>query len=185
MFRFFNKFTLVIFLALLLSLVGLALNEAIESGGNKGYAPEQPIKYSHKLHAGELKIPCLYCHYAAEQGRHAGIPPSEVCLNCHKIVKPDSPEIKKIHASVESGKPIEWVKVHYYPDFAYFNHSQHVKVGKISCQECHGPVEKMTVLHQEKSLRMGWCLDCHRSKGIAPPEDHKSAAGGDCVRCHH
>jgi len=152
---------------------------------NVNYAPQQPINFSHKIHAGENKIQCLYCHYAAEKGRHAGIPPVELCMNCHNKVKMDAPEIQKLKTSLKTGKTIEWKKVHHFPDFAYFNHSQHVLVGKVSCQECHGPVETMTRLRQEKVLNMGWCLDCHRKKQIAAPEDHKSKAGGDCARCHY
>lgn len=152
---------------------------------NKGFEPQQPIPFSHKIHAGENKIQCLYCHFAAEKGRHAGIPPTELCLNCHKQVKKDSPEIKKITDAVASGKSIEWIKVHHFPDFAYFNHSQHVRVGKIACQQCHGPVDTMTRVKQQSELNMGWCMSCHRQNEIAPPNSHKSAAGGDCAKCHY
>ena len=106
-------------------------------------------------------------------------------MNCHKIVKKGSKEIGKLKEALKEGKTVEWIKVHHFPDFAYFNHSQHVKVGKVSCQECHGPVETMTRMRQENVLNMGWCLDCHRSKGIAQPENHKSARGGDCSSCHY
>jgi hypothetical protein len=152
---------------------------------NQGYEPQQPFNFSHKIHAGENKIQCLYCHFGAEQGKHAGIPPVELCFNCHKIIKKESPEIKKIKDAFVKGKPIEWTKVHHFPDFAYFNHSQHVKVGKISCQQCHGSVETMTRMKQKESLNMGWCIDCHRSNNIAVPENHKSSAGVDCARCHY
>ena len=152
---------------------------------NTNYEPQQPINFSHKIHAGDNKIQCMYCHYGAEKGRHAGIPPVELCLNCHKKIKTESEEIKKIADHVKTGKSIEWIKVHHFPDFAYFNHSQHVRVGKISCQECHGQVESMTRMKQVKTLNMGWCIDCHRKNEIAAPKDHKSAAGGDCARCHY
>lgn len=155
-------------------------------GFNTGYAPTQPeIQYSHKLHAGDYKIPCMYCHFAADKGRHAGIPPMELCLNCHSQIQTENPQIQKLAKAVEEGKTIEWTKVHHLPDFVYFNHSQHVRVGKLKCQECHGAVETMEVLKQEKTLAMGWCLDCHRKKEIAAPADHKSASGGDCSKCHY
>ena len=168
----------------------LIVRGARSVGVNQGYEPDQPIAYSHKIHAGENKIPCLYCHFGAEKGRHAGIPPANVCMNCHKKIKTDSPEIKKIKEAIEQGRPIAWVKVHRLPDFAYFNHSQHVAVGKITCQECHGPVESMTRMRQEKPLTMGWCIDCHRQKGITPPEGHlsdrgKAIGGLDCAKCHY
>lgn len=151
----------------------------------EGYAPVQPIKFSHRIHAGDNQIACVYCHFSAEQGRHAGIPPAEVCMNCHKIVKKDSPEVVKVKDALENKKNIQWEKVHHFPDFAYFNHSQHVRVGKVACQECHGEVQTMDVMKQTGNLSMGWCLDCHRKREIAPPEDHKTRAGGDCAKCHY
>jgi len=176
----------LLFLVMLLLLgIGALINEGRGVGYNQGYGPTQPIAFSHKIHAGDNKIACLYCHFAAEKGRHAGIPPVQVCLNCHNEIKPDAPEVKKIHEAVKTGKTIEWIKVNHYPDFAYFNHSQHVRVANLQCQECHGPVETMVTLRQEKSLSMGMCLDCHRKHEIAPPNDHKSKAGGDCARCHY
>ncbi|MEK6625230.1 MAG: cytochrome c3 family protein [Bdellovibrionota bacterium] len=165
--------------------VVVVTTEAQRLNYNQGYEPEQPVKYNHKLHAGDYQIPCLYCHFAAEKGRHAGIPPVELCMNCHKRVLPDRPEIAKLKDALSTGKTIEWIKVHHFPDFAYFNHSQHVSVGKVTCQECHGPVETMVKVRQENMLNMGWCLDCHRSKGIAAPTDHKNAGASDCARCHY
>lgn len=180
-----NKFLILIILVVVTGVVVAITNEGRMSNFNVGYQPQQPINFSHKIHAGENKIQCLYCHFAAEKGRHAGVPPTELCLNCHSQIKKKSPEIKKIKDAVAGGKKIEWIKVHHFPDFAYFNHSQHVRVAKISCQKCHGPVETMTKMKQEKILSMGWCLDCHRKNKIAPPEDHKSKAGGDCAKCHY
>ncbi len=178
----------LIFLICLVIVIGVSVAFTYEArmvNFNVDYEPQQPINFSHKIHAGENQIQCLYCHFGAEQGRHAGIPPTELCLNCHNQIRKDSPEIKKIKDAVAGGAKIEWQKVHHFPDFAYFNHSQHVRVGKISCQECHGPVETMTRLKQENALNMGWCLDCHRQNNIAAPDDHKSRAGGDCARCHY
>lgn len=163
----------------------LLTNEGQKINYNQGYEPDQPINFSHKIHAGDNQVSCVYCHFAAEKGRHAGIPPTELCMNCHVKIKFDAPEIKKISDHLKTGKGIDWVKVNHYPDFAYFNHSQHVRVGKVSCQECHGPVESMTRMRQEKSLNMGWCLDCHRQKGIAQPNDHKNAGAADCAKCHY
>ena len=127
-----------------------------------GYSPEQPIPYSHRLHAGQLGIDCRYCHSSVERSAHAGIPATEVCMNCHKMIKTESPNIKKIHESYVTGKPIEWVKVHRLPDYAYFNHSRHVNSG-VSCVECHGRIDQMKVVHQVQPLSMSWCLDCHRN----------------------
>jgi len=151
----------------------------------EGYAPAQPVKFSHKVHAGENQIACVYCHYSAEQGRHAGIPPVELCMNCHTHVKKDSPEVQKVADALANNESIKWQKVHHLPDFAYFNHSQHVNVGKVSCQQCHGDVQSMDVMKQTGNLSMGWCISCHRDSQIAPPDDHKSRAGGDCAKCHY
>ncbi|MBI3019552.1 MAG: cytochrome c3 family protein [Deltaproteobacteria bacterium] len=128
-----------------------------------GYAPQQPIAYSHKLHAGDLQISCFYCHGNAEKLPSATIPPTQVCMNCHSIVKRGSPEVQKIVESYEKNKPIKWVRVHKLPDFVHFKHNVHVKAG-ISCFDCHGKIYEMEVVRQEKPLSMGWCLDCHRKE---------------------
>lgn len=180
-----RKTIIVIFTLILIAAVVELTDFGRHVNFNESYEPQQPINFSHKIHAGENKIQCLYCHFAAEKGRHAGIPPVDLCMNCHNIVKKGSAEIGKLKNALAKGKTVEWIKVHHFPDFAYFNHSQHVKVGKISCQECHGPVETMTKMRQEKVLNMGWCLECHRKNDIAPPNDHKSAKGGDCASCHY
>lgn len=127
-----------------------------------GYQPEQPIPYSHSLHAGELGIDCRYCHYNVENAAHANIPSAELCMNCHSNIKQDSPNIIKLKQHYESGEPIEWVNVHMLPDYAYFNHSRHVNSG-VSCVQCHGRVDQMEVVRQVESLSMGWCLECHRN----------------------
>ncbi len=131
-----------------------------------GYAPEQPIPYSHKLHAGQLGIDCRYCHSNVEGSSHANIPSTETCMNCHRLIKIDSPHIKKIKESYDSGKPIAWVKVHMLPDYVYFNHARHIKAG-VSCYSCHGRVDQMERVHQVQPLSMSWCLECHRA-----PEKH-------------
>lgn len=179
------RFKLVIATVVVICLGYFLIIKARENGFRTGYAPIQPINFSHKVHAGDNKINCQYCHFASDKSRHAGIPPTQLCLNCHKKIKPDSPEIKKLKLAIDSKKNIKWTRVHNMPDFAYFNHSQHVRVAKIDCQKCHGPVETMAVLTQTKPMNMGWCIDCHRQKEIAPPENHKSATGGDCASCHY
>lgn len=172
------------------------ISQARQVGVNQGYEPDQPIAFSHKVHAGDNQVACLYCHVGADKGRHAGIPSANICMNCHGQIKTDSPEIKKIKIALEQKKPIEWLKVHRLPDFAYFNHSQHVTAG-VNCQECHGEVQSMTRMRQEKPLTMGWCIDCHRAKGIVSPSGHpdiktknpkeimKAVGGLDCAKCHY
>src|SRR6266705_2408587 len=112
-------------------------------GVHQGYAPVQPIEFSHKLHAGDSRVPCLYCHFGARTSRHAGIPPTSVCMNCHAILDKQTVDIEKLEEAVQLKQPVSWVKVHNLPDFVYFNHSQHVVSG-VACQKCHGAVEQMT-----------------------------------------
>jgi hypothetical protein len=156
---------------------------------NQGYAPAQPVQYSHAVHAGAMRVPCQYCHYGAERGRYAGIPPASVCLNCHRQVLPDHPEIRKVRAAVDGGAPIQWVRVHALPDFAYFNHGAHVQNG-VACQACHGPVESMGRVRQDAPLTMGWCIDCHRkgtavaARGAVVPAAQANRLT-DCAVCHH
>lgn len=213
------------------------VNNAISFGRQQGYAPEQPIKFSHKTHAGDQKIDCQYCHDAARRSKHASIPATNTCMNCHAAIKVGSKygtaELTKIYASIGwdplTGKyienydklsenevaaiyqkwigdsykvtkslasldkggelivanqwdavknsltnelktkiqgPIEWTRIHSLPDHVYFNHSQHVTVGKVACQTCHGKVETMDVLQQHSPLSMGWCINCHRETDV-------------------
>lgn len=127
-----------------------------------GYRPEQPVPYSHKLHAGDMGIDCRYCHNTVEQAAHAAIPPTATCMNCHSQVKTDSLRLRKVRESYKTGEPIEWVRVHQLPDYAYFDHSAHVGAG-VGCVSCHGRVDKMVVVQMAQPLSMGWCLDCHRN----------------------
>lgn len=145
-------------------------------GYNQGYAPEQPIPYDHSLHAGTLKIQCQYCHNQTERSPHANIPALSTCMNCHLTVKTDSPYIQKVREAYDSGKPIQWTKVHMLPDFVKFNHSAHISRG-VNCQTCHGPIETMKRVSQFSTLGMGWCVNCHRQ-----PENK---APTSCSTCHN
>ena len=127
-----------------------------------GYAPVQPIPYSHALHAGQLGIDCRYCHNTAEVAAHAAIPPTQTCMNCHAKIRAASPKLVRVRESYATGVPVPWVRVHDLPDYAYFNHSAHVRRG-VGCVECHGRVDRMETVYQAQPLSMGWCLDCHRA----------------------
>lgn len=142
------------------------IDGAYSVGVQQGYAPKQPIAFSHKLHAGEYQIDCNYCHTGANRSKSAHIPSANICMNCHGVIKKESPEVQKIYAAIENNQPIEWVRVHNLPDLAYFNHAQHVNVGGVECQRCHGEIEKMEVVEQRSSLTMGWCIDCHRKTDV-------------------
>jgi mono/diheme cytochrome c family protein len=144
---------------------------------HQGYQPEQPIHFPHDLHAGVMKIDCQYCHSGAYKSKNASIPSLNVCMNCHKVVKTESPEIHKIYDALgydpktqkyDSTKahPIQWIRIHNLPDFVYFNHSQHVKVGHIKCQQCHGPVQTMKEVYQYSPLTMKWCIQCHKRTNV-------------------
>ena len=133
---------------------------------NMGYQPDQPVAYSHKLHAGDLGLDCRYCHTTVETSPRANVPPTATCMNCHKVVKADSELLAVVRDSHDSKKPIEWIKVYQLPGYAYFNHGSHVNAG-VGCMSCHGNVAEMEVVAIAKPMSMGWCLDCHRQ-----PESH-------------
>ncbi len=126
-----------------------------------GYQPEQPVAYSHKLHAGDLGINCLYCHATVDRAPVAVVPPTQVCMNCHRVVKRDSPLLAAIRDSDSTKQPMRWVRVHNLPGFAYFDHRPHLRAG-VGCASCHGRIDKMEVVAQDQPLSMSWCLDCHR-----------------------
>lgn len=128
-----------------------------------GYQPEQPVPFSHALHAGELGMDCRYCHVAVEQGAQATVPATSICMNCHQTLLNKSDKLKPIRDSFTSGNPVRWIRVHDLPDFAYFDHSAHVLRG-VGCVSCHGRVDLMDEkgVHQVQPLSMGWCLECHR-----------------------
>jgi hypothetical protein len=189
-------------LTILLGLAALAIGASTavtriaRIGMQEGYAPEQPLAFSHKLHAGTNKIDCLYCHYGARTSRHAGIPSSSVCMNCHGMLEKQTVDIERIKETVQLDRPlISWVKVHNLPDYVYFNHSRHVLSG-VACQRCHGAVEEMEKVEQVMPLNMGWCLDCHRENAGIPTSSLRRAAGRfaekqgqgpglDCANCHY
>ena len=202
----FNNSTLrsvVIWLFLLVA-TKETIDGAYSIGIQQGYAPKQPIAYSHKLHAGQYKIDCNYCHTGVNKGKSATIPAANVCMNCHGVIKKESPEIQKIYAAIEENRPIEWIRVHNLPDFAYFNHAQHVNVGNVQCTTCHGEIEKMEVVEHRSSLTMGWCIDCHRKTEVNTKDNayydklvalHRKESkeplkvanigGLECSKCHY
>ncbi|HLT47063.1 MAG TPA: cytochrome c3 family protein [Rubricoccaceae bacterium] len=126
-----------------------------------GYMPEQPVPYSHALHAGQLGMDCRYCHNLVETSEHANIPPTQTCMNCHSQIRTESVNLLPVRESWATGKPIPWVNVHFIPDYAQFPHAPHVNVG-VGCESCHGRIDQMPVVYQVEPLSMGWCLDCHR-----------------------
>jgi hypothetical protein len=197
-----NKTYLMMAILVLFGIGGyMTMNAAIGMGRMKNYQPEQPIFYSHKVHAGVNQISCLYCHGGAQDSKHANIPSVNVCMNCHmgikeykgeeKLVREDgravngTEEIQKLYSYAgwnadtkqynpdnngdgipDGARPIKWVKIHNLPDHVYFNHSQHVKVGKQQCQTCHGNIQEMPEVYQFSELSMGWCINCHRETKV-------------------
>lgn len=193
-----NQFlVLVTVIFLLLGSAYFAYGYLMQVGVDQGYAPVQPIHFSHKIHAGDNNVDCKYCHSSARVSKTSGIPSLNVCMNCHKSIyeytgNPEGPsaedlaaghtnefytgEIKKLYKAVGwdeenqsytgDTQPVEWVRIHQLPDFAYFNHSQHVSVAGVECQTCHGPIEEMEVVEQFAPLTMGWCINCHRETNV-------------------
>jgi len=127
-----------------------------------GYRPDQPIDYSHKLHAGDLGMDCRYCHTSVETTAFAGVPPTKTCMNCHEVIGLDNPKLLGVRESWATGKPIQWVRIHDLPDYAYFDHSVHIRAG-VGCESCHGNVRQEEKVMLQKPLSMSWCLDCHRN----------------------
>lgn len=192
-----KKFVFFFILCLVITLGSFGWMGMWETGVHTGYQPVQPIKFSHELHAGINQIDCQYCHTGAFKSKNSTIPSLNVCMNCHKNVQARtedgqvSPEIQKIYNALgydpdkqtydkTKEKPIEWVRVHNLPDFAYFNHSQHVVVGEAAirkekglkptdpvCFACHGPVNTMEEIYQYSPLTMKWCINCHRDADIS------------------
>ncbi len=203
--------TVTVLLGAFIWLTNMLYHEAVDLGRQEAYAPLQPIKFSHEVHAGLNQTDCFYCHSTAEYSKSAGIPSVNVCMNCHLIVREGTNsgkfEIDKIYHAFENNIPIEWVRVHNLPDHVFFSHAQHVGAGKLDCAECHGPVEEMDVLTQHADLSMGWCLDCHKTRKVQFIENDYYATykefhdqitsgmidsvtveqigGTDCMKCHY
>lgn len=150
----------LVYLVVLVTAVFHPNNSAI------GYAPEQPVPFSHALHAGELGMDCRYCHNTVEQAAHAAIPSAETCMNCHQNIRTESAKLLPIREAYATGEPVAWVRVHDLADYSYFDHSAHVGAG-VGCVSCHGRIDRMEVVSQQEELTMSWCLDCHRD-----PEPH-------------
>lgn len=210
-----TKFITFKYLNILLIFAGMGLlgkiiyEEAGYMGRSLGYEPDQPVKFSHRVHAGENKINCIYCHTGVNDSKYALIPSTNLCLNCHNVIRygtnTGEVEIDKIHKAVEEGKSIAWVRVYKLPDFVFFSHLQHVSVGKIDCKECHGDVAKMGRIQQFTDLSMGWCMNCHKKTKVqfnnnyyALYQQHKDLQSGkinkvtaediganDCMKCHY
>jgi hypothetical protein len=144
-----------------------------------GYAPQQPVPFSHALHSGQLGLDCRYCHSFVEQSGHSNVPSANTCMNCHSHIKSDSPLLSAVRASYESGEPVPWVRIHQAPHYVYFNHAVHLARG-VSCYNCHGNIQEMEVVYHAKSHSMGFCLECHRNPEnyIRPPGDVWSHADG-------
>ncbi len=230
---YLNKRNISIVVIVLFCLGGYLLVEgATTIGYSKNYEPKQPIVFSHKVHAGINQINCLYCHAGAEKSKHAMIPSPNICMNCHEVINEytgnnfkdlegnpvnGTAEIQKLYdyagwdpdkrQYTKPGKPIKWTKVHNLPDYVYFNHSQHVKVGDVQCQTCHGNIQDMNEVHQHATLGMGWCVNCHRNTKVQFKDNGyytiftkyekqikahqidsvtvEMQGGTDCVKCHY
>jgi glutaredoxin len=208
----FKPVHILVILFALTFIFKIIVHDAIGLGRTKDYAPLQPIKFSHKVHATDNKIDCMYCHHTAETAKSAGIPSTNVCLNCHELVREGTNsgrfEINKILVNIENNHSTEWIRIHKLPDHVFFNHAQHVGVGKLDCKECHGLVKEDHLAKQYSDLSMGWCLDCHRTKNVdflgneyygktfeefhkqfeENPLDSATVAelgGENCMKCHY
>ena len=183
------KLAAVVALMIGVGVIGVGVVTMFPTASNQGYAPEQPIPFSHKLHAGTNKMDCKYCHVHPERSRHSTVPALSVCMNCHTVVKTDSPWIQQIQKAYKEGHAIQWVRVHELPDFVYFPHKRHIAAG-LQCENCHGDVKTMDRITQFSPLTMGWCMECHRGqttpKQIAAsfPPGHP-VAPVNCNTCHN
>jgi hypothetical protein len=159
---------------------GSAGGEGLPFGAaRQGQSLPQPINFSHKIHAGDNQIPCLYCHIGADKGPVATVPAVRTCMGCHKMVAVDKPEIQKLKRYWDSQQPIPWAKVYDISDHVRFTHERHVRAG-IACQTCHGPVQEMSAIRLEHTLKMGFCVGCHKQH----LNDKHTPASLDCATCH-
>ncbi len=201
----------VIFLGAFGWQVQMITTDAMRLGRQENYAPDQPVKFSHKIHVGENGIDCKYCHTTVEHNKSAGIPATNLCMNCHIIIREGTNsgkfEIAKIVDAVEKKQPIEWVRIHNLPEHVFFSHAAHVGSGKLDCTQCHGQVQEMDIMKQQNDLSMGWCVNCHRDTKVQFAENpyydqyiklHEDLRTGkidsitaeqiganDCMRCHY
>ena len=201
----------VIFLGAFGWQVQMIATDAMRLGRQESYAPDQPVKFSHKIHVGENGIDCKYCHTTVEHGKSAGIPATNLCMNCHIIIREGTNsgkfEIAKIVDAVEKKQPIEWVRIHNLPEHVFFSHAVHVGSGKLDCTQCHGQVQEMDIMKQQNDLSMGWCVNCHRDTKVEFAENpyydqyiklHEDLRTGkidsvtaeqiganDCMKCHY
>jgi hypothetical protein len=201
----------VIFLGAFGWQVKMIATDAMRLGRQENYAPDQPVKFSHKIHVGENGIDCKYCHTTVERSKSAGIPATNLCMNCHIIIREGTNsgkfEIAKIVNAVETKKPIEWIRIHNLPEHVFFSHAVHVGSGKLDCTQCHGAVKEMDIMKQHSDLSMGWCVNCHRETNVKFTENpyyqqfpklHEDLKAGridsvtaekiganDCMKCHY
>lgn len=202
---------LIIILGAAFFITQTMVKDAIAIGRSPGYEPDQPIKFSHAIHAGQNKTDCQYCHNTASYSKSAGIPSLNVCMNCHLVVRNGSHsgtfEISKIIRAYENNEPVEWIRIHNLPDHAFFSHAQHVGVGRVDCQKCHGEVETMDRVKIVNDLSMGWCINCHRETNLDLHSNEfyrnyedlaqklkngeldrisvESIGGIECMKCHY
>jgi hypothetical protein len=167
-------------------------------GGGVGRSPEQPIHFPHPVHVNTLKLNCVYCHYSAFKSPDPGLPAVGTCMGCHQTVATDRPEIQKLKAYADSGRPVPWVRIHKVPEYVHFPHMRHINAG-VTCQSCHGQIQNMPQVFQYASLNMGWCVSCHvqgyqqadgmRAAGYTPDSAALAAprkrASYDCSNCHY
>jgi hypothetical protein len=213
---FFKKVKLkfipvIIFLGAFGYQLSMIYEEAVKLGRSEGYQPDQPIKFSHKVHALDNQIDCMYCHHTVTESKTANFPSTELCMNCHIVVREGTHsgrfEIDKLVQAHEESRSIEWIRIHELPDHVFFSHAQHVGVGKLDCAQCHGPVEEMHIVRQHSDLSMGWCLECHREtkvdfvdndyyktfeafheelkKGMRDSVVAADIGANDCQKCHY
>jgi len=169
--RVLKPVAMIVVVGLLGAVVGYFANAAFYPGTT----PVQPIEFSHRIHAGDFEIPCMYCHTQARRSASAGVPSVSKCMGCHSIVLTESPLIREVARYFENQEPIPWIKVHDLPDFVHFPHKRHVAAG-VECQTCHGPVETMDRVKRLAPTKMGLCLTCHK--------DNNVENGTDCWTCH-
>lgn len=207
-YRYITVLILVVSLVVQVKMIATA---AIDLGRSKNYAPDQPIKFSHKVHVGANKIDCKYCHSTAEYSKSAGIPAMELCMNCHVLVREGARsgkfEIAKVVEANETKKPVAWIRLHNLPDHVFFSHAQHVSIAKVDCKQCHGAVAEMDIMKQTSDLSMGWCINCHRQTKVNFKDNHYydnymklhddvkagkidtvravNIGANDCMRCHY